>query len=186
MEQVKSKDEEIAERDALLKAFRGDFTTLSKSEQRAILREQANLLLRTKAVAFERERERVKRTRKAADKIEAMVRMAERRLTELPADRRDSVHVYVIGSAGNPIKIGIAADPQQRRKDLQTGYPHTLRVYSMTRVETGADARRIEREAHAKLSEYRLRGEWFDYDPYEASELVAALVQTSTRPTIEA
>lgn len=83
--------------------------------------------------------------------------------------------VYVIGSAGEPIKIGIAKNADQRCRYFQTGHPHRLRVYAHIPVQPGR-ARDVEVACHKRLSDYRLSGEWFDYDPYDAIDLIRAVV----------
>lgn len=101
--------------------------------------------------------------------------LAESATARAERDAAERQSVYVIGSAGFPIKIGIAADVNQRCKDLQTASPIRLRVYYHEEAFGGL-ARSVERECHRRLYEYRLSGEWFDFDPYEAAELVKRLV----------
>jgi len=55
-----------------------------------------------------------------------------------------------------PIKIGTAADPQERLQTLQTANPHELHL--VLTVWAPAD---LERDLHARLSAHRIRGEWF-------------------------
>lgn len=87
--------------------------------------------------------------------------------------------VYVIGCAGQPIKIGVAKNVEQRVSTLQTGFPHKLRVYAHLEITCGS-AVSIEREAHRRLAEFRMNGEWFDYDPYDAIELLKEIISERT------
>lgn len=100
-----------------------------------------------------------------------------RRKAEHPVQDDLERFVYVVGCAGHPIKIGMAVDPLGRLKSLQTGFPHRLRIYAQ--IFAGSDAARVEQECHRRLSEYRLNGEWFDYDPYQAADLVKSILQHS-------
>jgi hypothetical protein len=69
-------------------------------------------------------------------------------------------YLYVIGSPDLPdtYKIGIAANPANRCRDLQTGTPLELRVLHSLEVE---DALAIEAVVHSLLEAARIRGEWF-------------------------
>jgi hypothetical protein len=155
------------------------------AEVRALARE----LLRsegidTSARRYQRRSEGEIRRKRRALLTKLALEEAQRRVDEareaarLERQAAERQHVYVIGAAGAAIKIGIAADVAQRCADLQTASPVTLRVYYHIEAFGGL-ARRIEREAHQRLAEYRLRGEWFDYDPYEAAELVKGLVEAA-------
>lgn len=84
--------------------------------------------------------------------------------------------VYVIGCAGNPVKIGMAKNPDSRLAELQTGFPHKLRVYARFAVPLDM-ASQIERRAHAILSTKRLNGEWFDASREEAEDAVMIAIQ---------
>lgn len=71
-------------------------------------------------------------------------------------------HIYAIqvGEDG-PIKIGVATDPRDRLKALQTAHHRPLRLlgYSVVRK---AWALQWERKVHARIQKYRLEGEWFE------------------------
>lgn len=70
-------------------------------------------------------------------------------------------YVYVISctDTDRPMsKIGIAASPEKRVRQLSTSSPHTLRL-EMTRYSENAKA--IEAKAHEHFSEFRKNGEWF-------------------------
>lgn len=71
--------------------------------------------------------------------------------------KRAPQFVYFIQSGSNgPIKIGAAASPLSRLRELQTGNPAQL---TMLGVEPGGSSR--ERELHQRFSAHRLGGEWF-------------------------
>lgn len=100
---------------------------------------------------------------------------AERQRQRAEATARRAAHlrqsVYVIGCDGQPLKIGVATTPAKRLKEIQTGFPHKLRVYFHLEA-WGALARKVEQECHRRLSDKRLNGEWFDCHPDEAIALV--------------
>lgn len=76
-------------------------------------------------------------------------------------DLSDGCSVYVITCEGRT-KIGIAADPEERRLGLEmgSGLPMTLRA--ARRFGSRDIAGRIERELHAQFARNRHIGEWFD------------------------
>jgi hypothetical protein len=73
--------------------------------------------------------------------------------------------IYFIqsGFGDGPIKIGIAANPEARLKELQTANPYWLSLLGVIRVTSAGEARDIERELHMQfsMSRTRPRGEWF-------------------------
>lgn len=73
-------------------------------------------------------------------------------------------HVYFIqaGSAGGPVKIGLARDPWSRLKELQVGNAEPLELLGHT---PACDARSLEQELHRRFSDSHKRGEWFDVTP---------------------
>lgn len=87
--------------------------------------------------------------------------------------------VYVIENGQGLVKVGKAADPEQRRKSLEQGLQQlgqTLRLVYCT-VER-PDVGTVERLAHESLSEQRVRGEWFKVSPERAIEAInSAFVQ---------
>ena len=62
----------------------------------------------------------------------------------------------------NLFKVGYAANPEQRLRELQVGNPFDLILYR--RIETFF-ALEVEKAIHALLSGYEVRGEWFDVSP---------------------
>jgi len=63
--------------------------------------------------------------------------------------------IYAI-RAGEAIKFGVAKNPAQRLKELQTGCPHKLELVAVMDLP-----HENERLMHEYLSEHRLVGEWF-------------------------
>jgi hypothetical protein len=79
------------------------------------------------------------------------------------------MHVYVIAaSAEGPSKIGLAADPRKRLKDLQTANACHLRLHASEPIGIAAEA--VERAVHRIMRRRRCPGgsEWFDVTPDEA------------------
>jgi hypothetical protein len=67
---------------------------------------------------------------------------------------------FIQAESGGPIKIGYAVDVTDRVAVLQTGHPEALCVLAIC-----DGTQRDERQIHADLASYRLRGEWFDDCP---------------------
>ena len=65
--------------------------------------------------------------------------------------------IYLI-QCGEYVKIGIATDPHKRIQELQIGNPQTLRLLH---VLLSLDAAADERLLHSRLSDYYVRGEWY-------------------------
>jgi hypothetical protein len=59
------------------------------------------------------------------------------------------------------VKIGISKNPKQRLTAVQTGFPHKLEIIKTQETD---DARKLERELHKALADFRLHGEWFSDD----------------------
>ena len=62
------------------------------------------------------------------------------------------------------LKIGIAHDPQQRMKSLQTSNPNDLCFLHLVKCKGEAHAREVERDFHRRLAQFHIRGEWFRGD----------------------
>lgn len=70
-------------------------------------------------------------------------------------------HVYFIRAvSGGPVKIGVSKSISDRLMELQTGNPYKLEVIHIIQ---NAGLKK-EKELHAKLSEYRMFGEWFEFN----------------------
>jgi hypothetical protein len=71
-----------------------------------------------------------------------------------------SVYFMQCGGPEGPIKIGWAANPEKRKRELQTGAPGPLNI-----LHTIPGGVRQERALHELLKEARLHGEWFSAKP---------------------
>lgn len=89
--------------------------------------------------------------------------MLDRKRGRQDAVRRLSRGVYVMhNEEARSSKIGIAFQPEIRRRNLQTGSVHELTLFGTIWVHP-EDARTVERHARRRLefSGYARRGEWF-------------------------
>lgn len=65
--------------------------------------------------------------------------------------------VYFIQQGDDgPVKIGVAVDPESRRRILQVGNPAELHIR-----HTVPGSFHLEYELHGRFGEWRVRGEWF-------------------------
>jgi predicted GIY-YIG superfamily endonuclease len=71
--------------------------------------------------------------------------------------------VYLIESS-SALKIGIAANPQQRLSDLQTSHHEKLSLRYTLECPDRAAAFSVEQLLHRRFDDERLNGEWFDVD----------------------
>lgn len=85
--------------------------------------------------------------------------------------------VYIIGHPkfSGRYKIGRACDPIQRLNSFQTGCPE--RAYELITSVYFHDCIFAEAELHARLSDYRLAGEWFAVPVSEAMDALYELRQ---------
>lgn len=74
--------------------------------------------------------------------------------------------VYFIGAESGPIKIGIAVQPGERLKTLQTSHHERLNLLAV--CEGGQT---LEREYHKRFAAHRLHGEWFERHPDILAEI---------------
>ena len=61
----------------------------------------------------------------------------------------------------NYIKIGVSFDIYKRLIYMQMGCPVLLSLIGYIKVNTGSNARKIERSFHEKFNKNRMHGEWF-------------------------
>lgn len=79
--------------------------------------------------------------------------------------------VYVIHATGtNRVKIGFSFDPAKRLAELQTGSP-----FPLTLIGTCEGSFSLECRMHERLKDYRRTGEWFEFGPQEALDLLQQL-----------
>ena len=79
--------------------------------------------------------------------------------------------LYVIGGDGPRQKIGFSKDVNRRLKSLQTGNPTVLKIHHTEPVPENR-VRVLERKLHRELNHKRLKGEWFDLSPVEATQFL--------------
>jgi hypothetical protein len=76
-------------------------------------------------------------------------------------------HTYFIEEEGGAaIKIGATCHPKWRMQTLQSGNPRRLTLLGIVEDPT------LERELHARFSEYRISGEWYDATAPGLRELI--------------
>lgn len=86
------------------------------------------------------------------------------RSTAEPRAHRQADHLYVIRSASGVVKIGRSANVRKRLADLQHGTGHTLKL-----VKVLHGRGHEETAIHAKVRQWRRRGEWF-HDTFDSPE----------------
>ena len=81
--------------------------------------------------------------------------------------------------SGGPktVKIGIAQNPKQRLKQLQTGNPNRM---SLVMTVSTRHAKKLECAMHNRLAEYRMNGEWFRITAMEAFEILKKVIHTKS------
>jgi hypothetical protein len=89
-----------------------------------------------------------------------------------------SKYIYVIASLPGTIKIGVATDPKQRLRELQTGSPIKLVLFDAIQVPKGL-AFTLETAVHRRLARHALEGEWLLYPPEQA---VRVILETISGP----
>jgi hypothetical protein len=80
-----------------------------------------------------------------------------------------SVSVYIMECAGY-VKVGLAADPVSRLKDINIGAPIKASLYRFRTFDSRLVAHEIESRMHRQFAQKRSNGEWFDITPREAWE----------------
>jgi hypothetical protein len=84
--------------------------------------------------------------------------------------------VYFIGEGfGQPVKVGWAADPQRRLRELQIGSPRRLAV-----LHARPGTKKDERALHHRLKASRLSGEWFEWSAPLCDEIGGGRGQFAT------
>lgn len=76
------------------------------------------------------------------------------------------IYVYVIAHLSDsiltgPVKVGVAASPISRLREVQTGNPKRLVLCAEFGTPTRAIAIALEHAFHTVMAEKRLVGEWF-------------------------
>ena len=89
--------------------------------------------------------------------------------------------VYIIECAGY-CKIGVAADPHGRAKDINTGSPIKATVYRVRAYESRDLAFQVERRLHRYFAKFRTNGEWFDVPKEKVWHALTRLDTPKARP----
>ena len=89
--------------------------------------------------------------------------------------------LYLIQATGTTrFKIGITTDLKQRLENLQSSSPLKLRVATF---QTHPQASLTEKYLHHKFDKYRIHGEWFDFPPFVAIEVLKCLEAICSLPS---
>lgn len=101
-------------------------------------------------------------------------------------NRDDEAYVYVMAfregdQIVGPVKVGIAQDPEARRRELQTGHHREIVIAAQILAPTRWMAKEWEAGFHELKVAKRLRGEWFDVWPPEAIQFLYLLVRVYLR-----
>ena len=91
-------------------------------------------------------------------------------------------HLYFIQQGYGAIKIGIADDPESRLATLQTGNAKPLRLLLAVPFDERRVAEQLERDLHASLAKYRIRGEWFNRRALRSGKLKKVFKGTLKEP----
>ena len=97
---------------------------------------------------------------------------AKREMPTPPA-RRAAVgranHIYVMGSDGGPLKIGVSNNPDVRRQTVGQRTKRGLTVYEAIECD---NPYKVEKIAHLMLRDKAVGGEWFNCSVDEALETI--------------
>lgn len=97
--------------------------------------------------------------------------------TPVKTARVDPLTIYVIrADIGDVVKIGISKYPDYRLQNLQAANPVQRLNFVFKFEGTASVIRRVEREAHAALSDKALGNEWFGVRPEIAINVVKGLL----------
>lgn len=78
--------------------------------------------------------------------------------------------IYFIQIEGTEyVKVGRASNPQKRLMNLSCAHPFPLELVHTFRTENDVV---VEKQIHAYLKPYRMRGEWFDISPDKRTETI--------------
>lgn len=91
--------------------------------------------------------------------------------------------IYFMSTPDGLCKIGVAKEPKERLKYLQTGNPQRITLEGAWEIEPPiGTARDVERELHSMLSEHRAHGEWFRVAPDVAMMLFKSACEKLAEP----
>lgn len=97
-------------------------------------------------------------------------------LTETEEETRVNVRatVYVM-EAGGMFKIGVTTNVRKRRKQIQTGNPHQVKVVWTREFDNAVI---VEITLHKLLRKHRMVGEWFNCSSAEIDEAVRMVLES--------
>jgi hypothetical protein len=102
----------------------------------------------------------------------------------------DKTHyVYVIAKVEDekltgPVKVGITSEPNSRLASIQTACPFRIRIAYVFEAPNREIARHIERGFHETQVKAHLHGEWFDYHPVQAIQLLCLMYRAAMHVNI--
>jgi len=126
--------------------------------------------------------------KRSREELSALILPADRSYTDRPKWRRKSLvaqdynrltNIYLI-RAGAFVKIGLAENPEWRRKNLQCGNPIKLELVEAWPIPETM-CMEVERFAHYALGPKRAQGEWFEVDVDLARSVIVPLVEGHRR-----
>lgn len=89
---------------------------------------------------------------------------------------RDTFVYLIAHRDGNiflaPIKVGVSNTPDERLATFQTSCPHEIGLVIKIAYPTREIALKMEECFHVTQKPHRLRGEWFDIPPHQATQLL--------------
>jgi len=86
-------------------------------------------------------------------------------------------YVYVMGSEGGPVKVGISTNPDIRLVQLKAGCCFPITVFFRAPIAERSTAYRIEQTFHRVYREYQRYGEWFNIDAEQAIEGIETAIE---------
>jgi Meiotically Up-regulated Gene 113 (MUG113) protein/Homeodomain-like domain-containing protein len=92
---------------------------------------------------------------------------------ERPADLRTGVQIYVLGSPLGLLKLGVAADPKRRLRNLQVGSPVPLTLAAQYPISDRPTAQAVAATLQERFRARRERGDWFRATPEEVARVLA-------------
>ncbi len=88
-------------------------------------------------------------------------------------------YVYILSTADvtkGPIKIGVSRNPAERVRAINTSSPHKMFVAHLIECATFEQALRIEAAFKDWGDRSKLHGEWFDYTPLVAVQILHSAI----------
>lgn len=80
--------------------------------------------------------------------------------------------IYVIAAKMGPVKIGSSLNMQERWRQLQVANFDELTLVFVGECDGPGIAGMIERETHAQLAAFRVRGEWYQVSARHAVQAI--------------